>query len=98
MATIISASIDLTKIVKSKIKEHANGSKYYNIQIFINDEPDKYGNNVSVQDNQTKEEREAKDKKNYLGNGKVLWEGNQKKSDSVTETKSETPADDDLPF
>ena len=44
MAQIISASIDLTKIDKSKINNHKNGSAYYNIDIFIKDEKDQYGN------------------------------------------------------
>ena len=35
MAQIISASIDLTKIDKSKINNHKNGSAYYNIDIFL---------------------------------------------------------------
>jgi hypothetical protein len=69
---IINASIDLTKIDKSKINNHANGAKYLSISIFINDEPDKYGNNVSIALAQTKEEREAKQNRVYLGNGKTV--------------------------
>ena len=70
---IISASIDLTKIDKSKINNHKNGSQYYNIDIIIKDEKDQYGNDCSITANQSKEDREAKDKKVYIGNGKVVW-------------------------
>ena len=70
---IISASIDLAKIDRSKIVVGKNGAQYYNIQINVNDEADQYGNNASVVTNQTKEEREAKAPKTYLGNGKTVW-------------------------
>ena len=39
----------------------------------INDKTDQYGNNVSIYESQTKEEREAKATRKYLANGKVLW-------------------------
>lgn len=86
---IISASIDLTKIDKSKINNHKNGSAYYNIDIFIKDEKDQYGNDCAISQSQSKEEREAKDKKVYIGNGKSVW------SSSQSENKSE---DINLPF
>jgi hypothetical protein len=71
MATLINLSLDLAKIDKSKIVEK-EGKKFYSITISINNET-KFGNNVSSYDNQSKEEREAGAKKNYLGNGKVFW-------------------------
>jgi len=73
MAMIISASIDLAKIDTSRIVAGKNGAQYYNISINVNDEADQYGNNASVVTNQTKEEREAKAPKVYLGNGKTVW-------------------------
>lgn len=76
MAQIISASIDLTKIDKSKINNHKNGSAYYNIDIFIKDEKDQYGNDCAICQSQSKEQREAKEKKVYIGNGKSVWDGN----------------------
>lgn len=74
---IISASIDLTKIDKSKINNHKNGSQYYNIDIIIKDEKDQYGNDCSITANQSKEERDAKTKKVFIGNGKTVYETNQ---------------------
>lgn len=80
MAKIISASIDLSKIDKSKIvltdkngQPFQNGAKYLNLQIVLNDEPDQYGNDCAVRVNQTKEERDAKIKPTYIGNGKTVW-------------------------
>jgi hypothetical protein len=48
------------------------------VTITINDEVDKFGNNASIFESQSKEEREAKTPKNYLGNGKVIWTSEKK--------------------
>ena len=69
MSAIISGSIDLTKIDKSKLIN----DKYLNVQISVNENTDQYGNNVGITIGQTKEEREAKSKKTYIGNAKVVW-------------------------
>lgn len=93
MSQIISASIDLSKIDKSKIVAGKNGQKYYSISISVNDEADKFGNDVAIIANQTKEEREAKAPKVYLGNGKTVWKSNG------SPAPAPAPAtDDDLPF
>lgn len=73
MARIISASIDVSKIDKSKLIDGKNGAKYYNFDITVNDEPNKYGKDVSISQSQTKEEREANEKKVFIGNGKTVW-------------------------
>jgi len=72
MASIVSANIDLTKIDKSKIYEGKKG-KYYPITIVLNDEVGQYGDSGYIQTEQTKEERDAKAQKTYLGNVKVVW-------------------------
>jgi len=46
---------------------------YKNYTISISDETNQFGQNVSVYESQTKEQREAKEKKTYIGNGKVFW-------------------------
>lgn len=71
MAAIISASIDVSKLPKEKFVKGKKGV-WYNFTISVNDDS-KYGNNVSLTDKQTKEEREAGKPKDYLGNGKVIW-------------------------
>ncbi len=72
MAGIIKASINLNAIDKSKIIEGKKG-KYLPITITVNDEPDQFGNQGPVCMDQSKEEREAKTPKQYLGNVKVVW-------------------------
>jgi len=72
MSKLLSASIDLAKIDKSKIKVSDKGQKFLNIDIWINDEPNQWGQNVSINIQQSKEERERKVKKVYIGNGKSM--------------------------
>ena len=57
---MINISIDVTKIDKSRIKEHKNGSKYYSLTVDEKKEPDQFGNTHTVYQTPTKEEREAK--------------------------------------
>jgi hypothetical protein len=80
MATILSASLNVAKIDSTKLIDGRTG-KFLNITITINDEVDKYGNNASIFESQSKEEREAKTPKNYLGNGKVIWTSEKKNND-----------------
>ena len=77
MAKMLSAKLDVTKITKSKLYAGAKGT-YCNITISLNDEIDQFGNNVSVYEEQTKEERDQKADRNYLGNGKVFWSNDGK--------------------
>jgi hypothetical protein len=88
MSGLVNASINLEKIEKSKIIKGKKGS-YINVTVFINDEKDEYGNNASVIMSQTKEEREAKTDRVYLGNG--IFYGNNKPSEVKVAT-------DGLPF
>ena len=77
--------------------KNANGG-YDKYTMSINDTQDNYGNNASVFVTQTKEEREAKAKKVYVGNGKVTWtDGKIVKAEFVENTK-ETKVENDLPF
>lgn len=93
---IINASIDLTKIDKSKIKNHDNGSKYYPVTIFVNDKKDDYGNDVGICTSQTKEEREAGNKRTYIGNGRKV--GSDASKATTQETTSSSDDSDGLPF
>lgn len=96
---IINASIDLTKIDKSKIvttdkngQPFKNGGKYLNVSIFVNDQPDQFGNDASIAINQSKEEREAGEKRVYLGNGKIVG------GKPAAPAQQAPAANDDLPF
>ena len=97
MAQLVAVSIDLTKIDKTRIVEGKNGGKYINLTISVNDEEDQYGNNVSLWQSQTKEEREAKENRLFLGNGKSLWSDSDKGAKASNTSKKEE-ANNDLPF
>ena len=66
MASIIKANINLNNIPKDKIY-HGKKGKYLPITITINDELGNYGDNGPIIVEQTKEERDAKTDKVYLG-------------------------------
>ena len=103
MASIIKASIDLNKIPKDKIYVGKKG-KYLPITITLNDENDQFGNQGPVVVEQSKEEREAKSPKTYLGNVKVVWtNGNNVDTTPRPDTQGApapnlAPQADDLPF
>lgn len=96
MSSIINISIDLTKVDKSKL---VNG-KYLNLTFSVNDELDKYDNNVSCFESQSKEERDSKAKKNYLGNGRVAWTDGKivKAEKQMVSSTEKMLKKDDLPF
>jgi len=73
MSALLNLSIDVANLPKEKFVKGKNGKVYYNFTVSINDETNQFGQNVSAFDSQTKEEREAKKPKSYLGNGKVVW-------------------------
>ena len=104
MAGIVKGSINLSNIPKDKIIVGKKG-KYIPVSITVNDEEDQFGNFGPIIVDQTKEEREAKVAKTYLGNVRVVWsngtfpsptpfEGGQPK----TQPKAAAAKDEDLPF
>jgi len=92
----------LNEIPKDKIYKGKKGS-YLPITITINDEVDQFGNQGPVVVEQTKEEREAKVAKVYLGNVKVVWtngtnvEAAPREQQPQQAPAMQTPVDD-LPF
>ena len=101
MASIIKASLNLDAIPKDKIYIGKKG-KYLPITITINDELDQFGNQGPVVVEQTKEERDQKTAKTYLGNVKVVWSnGNNVDAaprDGAPAPAAAAPQTDDLPF
>jgi hypothetical protein len=65
---------------------------YIKLTASIEDKLDKYSNNVSVILEQSKEERDAKAKRTFVGNGKVFWTQN-----GIIKTAKDTPASDGAP-
>jgi hypothetical protein len=103
MASIIKTSINLNEIPKHKIIDGKKG-KYLPIVITLNNEVDNFGNNGPVIVEQSKEEREAKAAKVYLGNVKIVWTDGQNVSAAPQQgqpqqkAQSFAPQPDDLPF
>jgi len=106
MASIIKTSIDLTKIPKDKIIDGKKG-KYLPVTITLNDELDQFGNQGPVIVSQSKEEREGKVDKVYLGNVQVVWTNGENvpaapRDGGPAPVQQAAPApavaDDDLPF
>lgn len=104
MASIINFSIDLNKIPKDKIINGKKG-KYLPITLTLNDEVDQFGNNGPVIVAQSKEERESKAGKVYLGNATVAWTNGQNVTPAPRDGQPQrqtasAPAavEDDLPF
>ena len=100
MSKLLTGSIDLNKIDKTKIvstdkngNPFESGAKYLNVVVWLNDEVDKYGNNASIQISQSKEEREAGVKAIYIGNLKEP----QSRNNEPTSARTAQVADD-LPF
>ncbi len=103
MAKMLSVKLDVKKISKEKLYHGAKGS-YLGVTISLNDEIDQYGNNVSVWEEQTKEDRDAKAPRVFLGNGKVIWtnEGQaqqgQQFGGAPQQGANGLPVEDELPF
>jgi len=104
MAGIVKGSIDLTKVPKDRIIVGKKG-KYINVAITVNDEEDQFGNFGPIIVDQTKEEREAKAPKTYLGNVRVVWSNGTFPSPAKYVAPGTAPAapasaakDEDLPF
>ncbi len=71
MSATIVTSIDVSKIPKDKLVKGKKGT-YLDVVIFVNDQVNDYGKNVSMAVSQSKEERQSESETIWLGNGKVL--------------------------
>jgi hypothetical protein len=103
MSKLITIKIDVTKIDKNRLFKGEKGT-YLDADIWLNDEPDKFGNDASVSMAQTKEERTAKSPKIYIGSAKKKfgWENEQparsKPPAQRYEGRAQDDAGDDIPF
>jgi len=84
------------------------GEKGIEITVSVSDETNQYGQNVAAFVSQSKEEREEKKPRFYVGNGKVFWtDGTIKKAEKQEDNTPVQDAEvvddvlngkDDLPF
>lgn len=94
MTQIINCGINLNKVDKSRIVTDKNGNKWLNIDIVSLKEPNQYGSTHSIAMQQTKEEREARTPRIYIGNGTEFKPSNPAENTATSSTQS----NDDLPF
>ena len=98
MSAIINVSMRVDALPKEKFISGKDGKVYYNFTVSVNDEPNQFGQNVSLTDSQTQEEREAKKGKVYLGNGNVVWTDGNIKTAPKKEKATAAEVANDLPF
>lgn len=95
---IINLSVCLTDLPKSKIKLAENGKKYISLTVRDLQNADAYGNTHTLFVSQTKEERDAKANRTYVGRGKeVVFRA---ATPTIEDVESLPSAEnlDDLPF
>jgi hypothetical protein len=92
------------ELLLAKAKENGKG---VSTTISVNENVDSYGNNVSMWISQTKEQRDAKESRSYVGNGTVVFSKAKEypiapkkefKAQSSSETNNDSEFDSDLPF
>ena len=101
MSTIgINFQIDQDKLDELRFHKGKKG-RYANLVLFLNSEPDKFGQNGGIKQADTKEERDAGIKLPFVGNAKVFWSDNPD-FQQVRVEQAPKPAsdefDDSIPF
>lgn len=99
MVELINVSLCLSDIPKDRIKVAKNGKKYLSVVVSRLREPDAYENTHSVFVNQTKEERERKDPRKYIGKGKeVVFDTTPAPTPAQVDEMPAAEEVDDMPF
>ena len=96
MSKLLTGSINLSKIDKTKLFTGKKGDKYLNIGVWINDEKDQFGNDAGILQ-QTKKGED----KIYIGNLKFYEKQNEDVVNNATSEPIEAPEitpDEILPF
>jgi len=90
MNKLFIGKINLSKIDKTKLFKGEKGM-WMDIAVWFSEEPDQYGNNLSIQQSTKKGESKI-----YLGEAKFFIPKEEKKTGKVDVTSMSNP--DDLPF
>lgn len=98
----VNIGIALDKLDRSKFVE-SNGKKYLNLTTFINlDELGQFGDNGGLWHSQSKEERENKNPKIYVGNASIVFadelDGVARKNNTAPKKEETVSSVDDIPF
>lgn len=101
LATIYIKRETLDTLLRAVTKRNEKGIE---LTISVSDESNKWGQNLSAYVSQTKEQRDAKKDRYYVGNGKVFWTDGKievaKKDEELAQTAQvvNSSEEDDLPF
>lgn len=96
----VSVKIDVTKIEKARLYQGTKGT-YLDMTTFIDlDQKDQYENNGFIAQYVSKEEREAGEKGQILGNVRVFYrdDAGAKPSQGTKPSQAGGDFDDDIPF
>ena len=94
----------LSDIDKSKVFTAKNGKKYLSVVVTDRKEVDQFGNDLVVYVSQSKDERDSKSPKNYIGNGKTYQSFSRQQEDAddrplpSSMTQPQDEGTEDLPF
>lgn len=94
---MIILDICLSDIPKERITAAKNGKKYCRMIVTEMRQPDNYGNSHTVYMGQSKEEREAKQPKVYVGKG-TCYSGSDAPRKAAPRAKMPIEGENDLPF
>ena len=92
-------NICLSDIDKTKIFTAKNGKKYLSVVVTDRKEVDQFGNDLVVYVSQSKDERDSRAQKNYIGTGKTY--GEKPTTAQPQEAQQPQPQEqetEDLPF
>jgi len=98
MSKLLYGSVDFSKLLElakagnKAFSKASNGKIYLNLNVWINDKKDDFGNDASVQ---ISFKDATKDEKVYCGNFKI---SEQKEPEPLQQNSVEIPEPDDLPF
>jgi hypothetical protein len=101
MSQLLAGSICLTDLLALAKQGHSafsraasNGKVYFNVNIWINDQPDRFDNDASIQVNPKKD---SGDEKKYVGNAHFI-ELRQDQTIQAADVQQFEQDEDDLPF
>jgi len=98
MSKLLYGSVDFSKLLElakagnKAFSKASNGKIYLNLNVWINDEKDKFENDASIQ---TTFKDSTKEEKIYFGNLKI---SDHKAPEQLQENSSDIPDESDLPF
>ena len=98
MSAIANLNLRVDKLPKENFVKGKDGAVYVNLTLSLNNDSNQYGQNISAFVPQSKEEREAKKNRQYVGNGQIVWTDGTIKNAVKNQVKEEIEETSDFPF